>query len=117
MPAWDDRCPKIVATSREEKTMTASAMTVIAKPTSNARRRGRNVARSGKSAARISVHPAAWCTNAERDHSHPFCSCTRKAVPDTIKAKGKYGVVVTSLFGSAVVASVLALLADLKLGA
>ena len=51
------------------------------------RRAGRTESESDR-APPISTQPQAWCTNAEREKSHPFCSWTRNATPETAKASG-----------------------------
>jgi hypothetical protein len=63
--------------SRSAKSITATAIHVIANPYAQTARRGRNDAPSGNSAETTSVQPIRWWRNAERANSQPFCSWTR----------------------------------------
>ena len=57
-PASGDRCPKMGATSRSQKSITAIATKRSAKPLRARLERGRTARTSGKSAPRSIVHPS-----------------------------------------------------------
>src|SRR5436190_11796491 len=68
--------------------MTDNASTATANAARRTTERGRKTSRSGNAAAQTSVQPTRWCRNADRAKNQPFCSCTRKAVPETAMATG-----------------------------
>src|SRR4051812_39929966 len=87
-PASGERCPKIGATFRSQKSRNANTTIVSAKPALKAGEVGRAARPRQTNAPTSAVQPSAWCRNAAREKSQGFCSWIRNAVPETSSANG-----------------------------
>src|SRR5436309_11794246 len=87
-PASGDRCPKIGATLRSQKSSAATATIITANPALKTGDRGWTARPRQTAEPASSVHPRAWCRKAEREKNHGFCSWIRKASPETTSASG-----------------------------